>query len=72
MFTVGVSGQKVPELVGRSADLDGGDPHRKPGPGLLLLLVDAPEQPRNGAGDDAQRVRAFRTSEHRVRFTWNG
>lgn len=66
-----MSCQEVLEGVRRAADFDGRNADGEAGAGLLFLLVDAAEEPRDGARDHPERVDGLRRAEHRVRLAWN-
>lgn len=69
IITVGLADQQILDRSGGSGHFDGGHADRETSAGPRLLLLDAFEQPRNGARYDAVRLRVVRRSDHRVRFT---
>ena len=67
-LTVGDVSEKVFERLVLAGDLDGRHAHREARARPLLVLVDEAKQPRDGARDDAQVLRALVHADHCVRL----
>ena len=65
-LTVGDVSEEVFERLVLAGDLDGRHAHREARARPLLVLVDEAKQPRDGARDDAQVLRALVHTDHRV------
>ena len=65
-LTVGDVSEKVFERLVLAGDLDGRHAHREARARPLLVLVDEAKEPRDGARDDAQVLRALVNADHCV------
>ena len=67
-LTVGDVSEEVFERLVLAGDLDGRHAHREARARPLLVLVDQAKEPRDGARDDAQVLRALVNADHCVRL----
>lgn len=68
-LTIGVSGEKILQLLLTGGELDAADPNAESRAGSLSLLGYTAKEPGYGAGYGAEGMTGFRGSQHCMRFS---